>query len=274
MNPVRTAAIFSLRSRQSIIPFINWLVLKETRFYLYAPSSALHTGPLAMTDGAAALLHQGTRESSRPSSFASGHSISLPPILPAKDQPGVEKAFDEAYLKLISRGGPGDAERWTSAQWMTECPSGSHVSNNETVAVYSPLSIEELGELGLRDGDILGPWVISGYKFFSSAADANMTILLAKTKDVRGLSAFYAPLKRPTVLSLVNSEYEGHNAVEWNGVPIVRQKRKPGKKPVATREIELEGMRGWLVCISIYIYIYKMILQLILGLDWGRRTGY
>lgn len=205
-----------------------------------------------MTDGAASLLYQGTRESSRPSSFASGHSVPPPPILLTKDQPGVEKALNEAYLKLISRGGSGDAERWTSGQWMTEGHSGSHISNTETLAVYSPLSIEELGELGLREVDMLGPWVISGYKLFSSAASANMTILLAKTQGTRGFSAFYAPLKKPTLLSLTNSEHEGHKGdEEWNGVPVVRRKKKVGKKPIVTGEIELEGMRGWLVCVRI-----------------------
>lgn len=178
------------------------------------------------------------------------------PSFGSNSQPGVEEVFKDAYEKLISRGGQDDVERWTSGQWMTERPGGSDVSNTETVAVYSPLTTEEMGVLGIREGDrdALGPWVIDGYKFFSSATDANMTILLAKTKGTTGLSAFYAPLKKPTAASFGDYDDEGHEAhgahekeQEWNGVRIVRLKKKLGTRPVATGELELEGMRGWLV---------------------------
>lgn len=208
-----------------------------------------------MTDGAARLLYEQSRKvphSSLPGTPSSGKPILLPSSY-SSTQPGVEEVFKEAYEKLISRGGPEDSERWTSGQWMTERPGGSDVSNTETVAVYSPLTTDELGELGLREGDsgVLGPWVINGYKFFSSATDANMTILLAKTKEAPSLSAFYAPLKRPSIHSLVGSDHEGHDGhekeQEWNGVRIVRLKKKLGTRPVATGEMELEGMRGWLV---------------------------
>jgi len=208
-----------------------------------------------MTDGAARLLYEQSRKiphSRLPGTPLSGQPIHLPSSY-GNSQPGVEEVFKEAYEKLISRGGPDDVERWTSGQWMTERPGGSDVSNTETVAVYSPLTNEELGELGLREGDsgVLGPWVINGYKFFSSATDANMTILLAKTGGAHGLSAFYASLKRPSVHSLVGSDRGGHDEhekeQEWNGVRIVRLKKKLGTRPVATGEMELEGMRGWLV---------------------------
>lgn len=208
-----------------------------------------------MTDGAARLLYQQLHHPPH-SSLQSAAALRNPLLTHSnqdKSQHGVEQVFQEAYEKLISRGGPNDVERWTSGQWMTERPGGSDISNIETVATYSPLTNEELGELGLREGDsdTLGPWVIDGYKFFSSAADSNMTVLLAKTKGVPGLSAFYAPLKRPTFVSLGSSDHEGHEGLEkeqeWNGVKIVRLKKKLGTRPVATGELELEGMRGWLV---------------------------
>jgi acyl-CoA dehydrogenase len=71
--------------------------------YLYAPSSALFSCPLAMTDGAAkTLLVHGDRE-----------------------------LIDRAVPRLTSRD-PDEA--WTSGQWMTERPGGSDVGLSETVA--------------------------------------------------------------------------------------------------------------------------------------------
>jgi acyl-CoA dehydrogenase len=71
--------------------------------YLYAPSSALYSCPLAMTDGAAkTLLVHGDRD-----------------------------LVDRAVPRLTSRD-PDHA--WTSGQWMTERPGGSDVGLSETVA--------------------------------------------------------------------------------------------------------------------------------------------
>ncbi len=72
--------------------------------YLYSPSSALFSCPLAMTDGAAATL------------LAHGDSALI----------------DRALPRLTSR----DPEAaWTSGQWMTERAGGSDVGRSETVAV-------------------------------------------------------------------------------------------------------------------------------------------
>jgi acyl-CoA dehydrogenase len=72
--------------------------------YLYAPSSALFSCPLAMTDGAAkTLLGAGDRE-----------------------------LIDRAVPHLTSRD---PATMWTSGQWMTERTGGSDVGRSETVAV-------------------------------------------------------------------------------------------------------------------------------------------
>ncbi|KAF8463145.1 hypothetical protein BDZ91DRAFT_796643 [Kalaharituber pfeilii] len=233
-------------------------VVQFAKYYLYSPSSALQTCPLAMTDGAARLLYRQSQLSPRshlPTTPSSHKPIHLPGETHGKPQPGAKQVFEEAYKKLISRGGPDDYERWTSGQWMTERPGGSDVSNTETVAVYSPVTSEEIGELGLQDGDndALGPWVISGYKFFPSAADANMTVLLARTEGSNGLSAFYAPLKRKA-LAPIESDVEGEEFEKflgeqetWNGVRIVRLKKKLGTRPLATSEIELDGMRGWMI---------------------------
>jgi putative acyl-CoA dehydrogenase len=72
------------------------------RLYLYAPSSALHSCPLAMTDGAARFLEVHGGESVRP-----------------------------VFAHLTSRD---PKEFWTSGQWMTERTGGSDVGSTSTVA--------------------------------------------------------------------------------------------------------------------------------------------
>jgi putative acyl-CoA dehydrogenase len=72
------------------------------RMYLYSPSSAIHSCPLAMTDGAARFLELYGDEHTRP-----------------------------VFERLTSR----DPDQfWTSGQWMTERTGGSDVSGTLTVA--------------------------------------------------------------------------------------------------------------------------------------------
>src|SRR3989344_3440861 len=73
------------------------------KLYLFHPSSAFYTCPLAMTDGAAKLieLHGGTE-------LRAG-----------------------AFRRLTSRE---PADFWTSGQWMTERTGGSDVGGTETIA--------------------------------------------------------------------------------------------------------------------------------------------
>jgi putative acyl-CoA dehydrogenase len=73
------------------------------RSYLYGPSSAIYTCPLAMTDGAAKLL----------------------------SLIGSEELKKTAFPNLISRN---IKNAWTSGQWMTERTGGSDVSQTGTVA--------------------------------------------------------------------------------------------------------------------------------------------
>ena len=72
------------------------------RLYLFAPSSALYSCPLAMTDGAARFLEAHGDDSTRP-------------------------VFDH----LVSRD---PREFWTSGQWMTERTGGSDVGTTSTIA--------------------------------------------------------------------------------------------------------------------------------------------
>ena len=73
------------------------------RLYLYHPSSAIYSCPLAMTDGAARII----------------------------EQHGDADMKSRAFAALTNR----DPERfWTSGQWMTERAGGSDVSGTATVA--------------------------------------------------------------------------------------------------------------------------------------------
>lgn len=77
------------------------------RLYLFSPSSAIYSCPLAMTDGAARCI----------------------------ELYGDEWLRERAYARLTSR----DPERfWTSGQWMTERTGGSDVSETTTVARRDP----------------------------------------------------------------------------------------------------------------------------------------
>lgn len=78
-------------------------MIQFSKLYLFHPSSAFYSCPLAMTDGAAKLI----------------------------ELYGDEKLKLKAFLHLTSN----DPENfWTSGQWMTEKPGGSDVSGTETVA--------------------------------------------------------------------------------------------------------------------------------------------
>ena len=98
---------------------------------------------------------------------------------------------EEAFPHLTTRD---PTHFWTSGQWMTERPGGSDVGRTETEASLDPLLASS--------GDPL-PYRVNGFKWFSSATDSNMTLLLARERDERGevvegsrgLSLFYAPVR-------------------------------------------------------------------------------
>ncbi|KAI3325104.1 very-long-chain acyl-CoA dehydrogenase [Xylariaceae sp. AK1471] len=195
-------------------------VVQYLRELIFESSSANVGCPAAMADGAARVLQHKVR------------SLSL--------NPEEQKVFQNAYEHLVSRD---PRKGWTSGQWMTERIGGSDVSRSETVATYSPLP-NNAPLCDPEEGIPLGPWSIDGFKWFSSATDSNMTILLAQTQ--KGLSAFYAPMRRHNP-SLVVSATGVTGGTELNGVTISRLKNKMGTKSLPTAELELRGMRGWLV---------------------------
>lgn len=160
-----------------------------------------------MTDGAAKLL------------------ASYLPNLPSSHP------FHEVYQRLVARN-----DSWTSGQWMTERAGGSDVQNTETWAVYSPLP-NKTGQHGRLDE---GDYLISGFKFFSSATDANVSVLLAKTESGQ-LSAFLAPLTKTI------TDSDGKQKIVTNGIRIHRFKNKLGTKQLPTAELELKEVRAHLV---------------------------
>lgn len=238
------------------------------RIYAFAlnhiwSSTGTMTGcPMSMTDGAATLLSRHLND-------------------PELDQPGRTKVFQDAYQRLTSRD-PKVA--WTSGQWMTERTGGSDVSETETIATrMSPEDLEEEANSGKNldaVGMPLGPWKINGFKWFSSATDSEMAVLLARTAQ-GGLSAFYIPMRRRTrdcaPTADINNE-EAPPQTELNGIRIQRLKNKLGTKSLPTAELELKGARGWLVGtegrgikdISAILNITRLYTGAGSAANWGR----
>ncbi|KAI9371428.1 hypothetical protein BJX61DRAFT_548264 [Aspergillus egyptiacus] len=181
--------------------------------YLYSPSSGLASCPISMTDGAALIL---TQEIARKN---------LPPSHP----------FSQTLKRLLAR----DESFWTSGQWMTERAGGSDVQNTETWATYSPATATEVSADPLSNGEYL----INGFKFFSSATDANVALLLAKTAPEGKLSTFLAPLRRTST----STSGKKKETEVTNGIRIHRLKTKLGTKELPTAELELVNTRAHLV---------------------------
>ncbi|EAQ85855.1 hypothetical protein CHGG_07108 [Chaetomium globosum CBS 148.51] len=194
------------------------------RCHLWEGSCANTLCPAAMQDGAARLLQ-------RHLSKETGLS------------PTERRVFQNAFDHLTSRD---PTKAWTSGQWMTERTGGSDVPKTETVATYDPYP--DVSSTPFADVDekiLLGPWSISGFKWFSSATDSQMTILLAKTDPSKGVSAYFAPMRshNPSLVSPTGIRCGS----ELYGVTIQRLKHNLGTQSLPTDELELNNMRGWLI---------------------------
>ncbi|KAK0398726.1 hypothetical protein QR680_002725 [Steinernema hermaphroditum] len=127
----------------------------------------------------------------------------------------------KAYNRLVSRD---PTKAWTSGQWMTEKRGGSDVGGGcDTYATQVK-------------GD---KFTLNGYKWFSSAIDADMALTLARpvdgdgnvTKGSRGLSLFYLNIRDPETKKL-------------NGIQMLRLKNKLGTKQLPTAELLLDGTKA------------------------------
>lgn len=217
-------------SQSPELAHINKRVYEFGLGHLWSVTGTMTGCPMSMTDGAATLLSKHLRD-------ADG------------DQTGRVRVFEEAYRRLTSRD-PKYA--WTSGQWMTERSGGSDVSGTETLATRLTAAEiardEEEGRSEDAVGMPIGPWKIDGFKWFSSATDSEMAVLLARTE--KGLSAFYMPMRRrkggcPAAANIVN--LEAPPETELNGIRIQRLKNKLGTKSLPTAELELRGARAWLI---------------------------
>lgn len=188
-------------------------VVQFAKIHLFSGSASTVTCPSAMQDGAAKLIKQ---------YLAAGRAT----------DPALKDVLESAYKRLTSRD-PTFA--WTSGQWMTERTGGSDVSGTETRA--TPLTAAQANDDSAwvaSDGSPLGPYSIDGFKWFSSATDANMCFFLAKTPDSDRVSLFFGPVRRTKA-----------GLTEFNGIFPQRLKNKLGTKALPTAELELKGMRAY-----------------------------
>ncbi|EPB79639.1 acyl-CoA dehydrogenase, middle domain protein [Ancylostoma ceylanicum] len=127
----------------------------------------------------------------------------------------------ESVDRLASTDGK---KAWTSGQWMTEKKGGSDVAGGcDTYAEHI-------------EGD---KYRLNGYKWFSSAVDADVALTLARIVDKdgnagkvsrygsRGLSLFLLRIRNP----------DG----QLNGIQMIRLKNKFGTKQLPTAELLLDG---------------------------------
>jgi len=182
-------------------------LIQFIRCHLWGASCANTLCPAAMQDGAARLLQR---------------------HLAGTLSPTERLVFQDAYDRLTSRD-PSHA--WTSGQWMTERTGGSDVSQTETIATLTPIPPYDF-----PSPIPLGPWSVSGFKWFSSATDSQMTILLARTSPSAPVSAFFAPTRIPSP-----------GGTTLNGITIQRLKSKLGTHSLPTAELELNDTRAWLI---------------------------
>jgi alkylation response protein AidB-like acyl-CoA dehydrogenase len=117
----------------------------------------------------------------------------------------------DIVAEIVPRLLSTDPDRaWSSGQWMTERPGGSDVSRTETIARST------------SDG-----WRLSGWKWFTSATEANVALTLARTPD-GALSLFLVRMARDADGSLP-------------GVRIERLKDKLGTRAMPTAELVLDN---------------------------------
>ncbi|SNX81430.1 uncharacterized protein MEPE_00135 [Melanopsichium pennsylvanicum] len=170
-----------------------------TRSVMFSPVSKMTLCPISMTDGAVRVL----------------------------EMFGTEQQKRDIIPKLCSTD-PKTA--WTAGQWMTERPGGSDISRTETTA--RPLNSNKKPEAGDQ-------FVISGFKWFSSATDGDIALALARTSEdfslgTKGLSLFLIKIRDDATGKL-------------NGIRVHRLKKKLGTKYLPTAELELDGCIGELV---------------------------
>uniref|UniRef100_A0AAV2MSR6 Acyl-CoA dehydrogenase n=1 Tax=Knipowitschia caucasica TaxID=637954 RepID=A0AAV2MSR6_KNICA len=137
---------------------------------------------------------------------------------------GISWPVKEAFNRLTTRKSD---YFWTSGQWMTERQGGSDVANGtETVAVPQ------------TDGS----FKLYGYKWFTSATDADMTLTLARVQDSRGS---ITPGSRG--LSLFYAEVSRDQSGQLKGIEVQKLKDKLGTRQMPTAELLLDGLTAHMI---------------------------
>lgn len=124
------------------------------RMYLYAPSSATYSCPLAMTDGAARLLELYPDDVTRP-----------------------------VFEHLIARD---PAHFWTSGQWMTERTGGSDVSTTSTVAVADTDGYRLSGTKWFTSATTSQIAIALAYAPASRSSERALSVFLIQLRDANG----------------------------------------------------------------------------------------
>ncbi|KAL6805186.1 hypothetical protein J3E68DRAFT_441663 [Trichoderma sp. SZMC 28012] len=185
-------------------------IVQFAKFLLFSSLSGGWGSQLALTQGASTMLKEHLEK-------------------PGSDQE-TRDAVQCAYDGLVSSD---PSKAWTSGIWVTELPSGSDFTGLTTAELQTNDDGKKFGE------SKLGHWALYGSKFYASRPDATVTVILANT--AKGPSAFLAPLRLPV------QDERGKVIHVPNGINIRGLKKKCGSTPVAVAEIELSGMRAWLI---------------------------
>ncbi|NXA38003.1 ACD11 dehydrogenase, partial [Eudromia elegans] len=136
---------------------------------------------------------------------------------------GIPGSLKNVFDHLTSRD---PRKFWTSGQWMTERKGGSDVANGtETLARKQPD----------------GTYHLYGFKWFTSAADSDVTLTLARIADAQGrvkqgsggLSLFFLKVR----------DEDG----KLNNIKVQRLKDKLGTRQMATAELWLDGTKATLI---------------------------
>ena len=186
-------------------------LVQFAKLHLFSANSGMYGCPLAMTDGAAKLTES---------------------LLNSKGQKRNRAPLDSTAASLVrtahERLTTTDPNRfWTSGQWMTERGGGSDVANGtRTYAIPASGS----------------KYKLYGYKWFSSATDANMAVALARErKSASGGQSSAGNRDISCFLVRMPNGDAKPSSNEPPRVRIVRLKDKLGTRQLPTAELELNG---------------------------------
>ncbi|KRX10929.1 Acyl-CoA dehydrogenase/oxidase, N-terminal and middle domain [Pseudocohnilembus persalinus] len=189
---------------QGLEPYQRFL--QSVRMFLYHPSSGMFGCPLAMTDGCAYVLSNLLKD----------------PNLNQKVRQKVQKTFNH-----LTSNDP--QQFWTSGQWMTEKRGGSDVgATTETIAIQYKEN----------------KFKLFGYKFFTSAADSEVTLALARIIDPNQNYSQDQIRKLPISMFLIKTHKKNG---ELNGIEYQSLKEKLGTRQVPTAELILNGAKATLL---------------------------